>query len=358
MPRPRKSNRADGRFEIKRTIGHTVDGKLVRKSFFGKNHAEALQAYHNYLSDQEKRKEERKNMLFSSWVERWLETYKENDVKPTTYASSYLRPCKNYILPFFKDRFIQDITQMHIKQLLNENAHLSQSTLDKIVICLRGIFEAAIDNDIISKNPCRNIKVKSTAKKNIKRTYDRESAEALCRVDHPYSLYVHILLVMGLRCSELCGLRWQDIDFEKRTLTVNQALTCEGGRIFIEEPKTTTSRRKLPIPPDLLARLRAKQAENKETDIEREYVATFNGKHLRPDHFSDMRFEAFYNAAGVPKDKRLSPHELRHTCGTLLYKATKDIYHVSKFLGHSDIGITTKTYVHSEMQSEEIHLDI
>ena len=83
-----------------------------------------------------------------------------------------------------------------------------------------------------------------------------------------------------------------------------------------------------------------------------------NGRHITPNHFGDRHMEAFYNTMKVPKEQRLSPHELRHTCGTLLYEETKDIYFVSRFLGHSDIGITTKTYVHSEMQDEKIHLRI
>ena len=155
---------------------------------------------------------------------------------------------------------------------------------------------------------------------------------------------------MGLRCSELCGLRWSDIDFEQGTMFIKQALTADGSKIYIDEPKSKNSIRKLPIPNELLDML-------KTTPKESEYVAMLNGHHITPNSFGDIYIKAFYNAIGVPKEQRLAPHELRHTCGTLLYDKTKDIYHVSRFLGHSDIGITTKTYVHSQFQEEKIHIN-
>jgi len=353
MPRPKKANRSDNRYEIQRTVGHDPDGKRIVKSFYGKNKDEAVRKYQEYLAGIEKIREEKKRMPFELWAERWLRTYKEPDVKPTTYTTTYARPCKNYIIPYFKERFIQDITQVDIKQFLNSVSDRSQSLIDKIIICLHGIFEAAIDNDIVSKNPCRNVSAKSKAKKATRRTYDEASVDILCASEHKYALWVCILLKMGLRCSELCGLRWEDIDLDAGLLHVKQALTTEGGRIFIDVPKSVNSVRRLDIPEDLITRLRS--ARTKDPDAE--YVAMLDGRHVTPNHFGDRQLEIFYNAMRVPPEQRLSPHELRHTCGTLLYQKTKDIYFVSRFLGHSDIVITTKTYVHSEMQESSVHID-
>lgn len=349
MPRPKKSNRADGRYEIKRTVGYDTEGKPIRKSFYGATKDEALEGYRLYVAEKEKREAAKKCMDFAAWVDEWLYTYKEPDVKPTTFLSTYKRPCYNVILPFFRGKILQDVTNAEIKRFANTITDLSQSSIDKVIICLKGIFESAIDNDLIQKNPCRNISCKSRQKKCKKRTYDRATVEVLCKSDHKYALYVHILLRMGLRCSELCGLRWEDIDLDAGTLMVSQALTVEGGRIFIDDTKSLNSTRKLVIPRDLLERLRSERGTG--------YVAMLNDHHVTPDHFTERQLEFFYNYMNVPKGQRLAAHELRHTCGTLLYEETKDIYHVSRFLGHSDIGITTKTYVHSEMQEEKIHID-
>ena len=351
MPRPKKSNRKDGRYEIKRIVGYDAEGRAIKKSFYGSSKDDALQHYLNYISEAEKKQAEKKRMDFASWAEQWLYVYKEPDVKPTTFLTTYLRPCKNYIVPFFKDYTIQDISQVDIKNFLNDmSKNLSQSYIDKIVICLKGIFESAIDNDIIAKNPCRNISCKSKLESKQKRTYDKESVDKLCNSEHQYALLINILLRLGLRCSELCGLRWEDVDFEEGYLHIRRALTTEGGQIYIGETKSTNSTRRLSVPLDLLERMRANQGEQDE------YIASINGRHITPDHFNERQLEVFYNSLRVPKAQRLSAHELRHTCGTLLYEETKDIYFVSRFLGHSDISITTKTYVHSEMQQDKIHI--
>lgn len=60
--------------------------------------------------------------------------------------------------------------------------------------------------------------------------------------------------------------------------------------------------------------------------------------------------DGYIQSLGANTDiEKLNPHELRHTCGTLLYQRTKNIYAVSKFLGHADIKITTDTYIHDDI---------
>ena len=132
MPR-RKSNRSDGRFEIKRTVGHRFDGKAIRKSFYGKNEAEALLAYQRYLAGEKQKKEKREKITLREWMEEWLEVYKRPDVKGNTFITSYLNPCKRYIFPHFENYGVAEITQMQVKAFLNFHTHLSQSTLDKIL---------------------------------------------------------------------------------------------------------------------------------------------------------------------------------------------------------------------------------
>ena len=132
---------------------------------------------------------------------------------------------------------------------------------------------------------------------NAKRTYDLESTNALCTSDHKYALYVHILLRMGLRCSELCGLRWEDINLDEGTMHIKQALTTEGSQIFIGPPKSANSIRRLNIPEDLLVRLK------KESKDKSGYIAMLNKHHITPNHFGDRQLEAFYNSMNVPKNK-------------------------------------------------------
>lgn len=349
MPRAKKQHRKDSRHQIIRVIGHNIDGTPIRKSFYGKNEVEALERFHKFKLGIEEKEQQKKNMPFQIWAEKWLYTYKEPDVRESTFLSTYKRTCENHILPYFKGEILQNITQADIKTFLNTTNKYSQSLNEKIMLCLNGIFETAIDNDLIIKNPCRNLKAKSKKEKIKKRTYDKESVEVLCSLNCKNSLMVHILLRMGLRPSELCGLKKSCIDFENKIMHIKEAVTTESGRIYIDKTKSTNSTRKIPIPEDLITRLKKELSND-------EYIFSKNNKPITPG-IVYCRLEAFYLDAKIKKEQQLSPHELRHTCGTLLYKETKDIYHVSRFLGHSDISITTKIYVHSEMQDEEIHID-
>ena len=348
MPRPKKQNRKDKRYQIIRVIGHLPDGTSIKKSFYGKNKDEALLKYHEYKLNIDKQNEEKRNMPFDKWAEKWLYTYKEPDVKGSTFNSTYYRPVYLHLIPYFEDRILRNITQADIKEYFNQNREKSISYLQKDLICLNGIFESAIDNELIDKNPCRNLKVKSTQEKNKKRTYDKETVDKLCNTEHQYTLIINLLLKLGLRASELCGLKWENIDLENKIIYINNSITEESGKKYEGKPKTDNSVRKLPID-DYLLNLLKKEPKNNL------YLVSKDGKSITPSQLY-VKLGVYYNFLKVPKEKRLSLHELRHTCGTLLYNDTRDIYHVSRYLGHSDIGITTKIYVHSEMQEESIHI--
>ena len=165
----KKQKRKDGRYQLVRVIGYDIDGNSIKKSFYGKNKDDALEKYHKFKLNIEKEEKFKRQTPIEAWIEKWLYVYKKQDVKETTFNSTYKRPCENYIIPHFKGKFIQNITQADIKEFLNTLTDKSQSFLEKIIINLRGIFETAIDNDIISKNPCRNISAKSKVQKKKKR---------------------------------------------------------------------------------------------------------------------------------------------------------------------------------------------
>ena len=360
MPRAKKSNRADGRYQIRRVVAYTYEGKAVSKSFYGKNKVDAENKYREYVEQIKRQEQRKKDMLFTEWAEEWLETYKRDEVKSATYESTYARPYRNYIEPFFKERYIRGITSANIKEFLNSVSDMSKSYRSKMLVMLNAIFETAIDNDIVTKNPCRTIKLKGRDDPK-KRTYDEESVAALCdKTECAYHIYVHILLRMGLRASELCGLRWEDIDFRKGTMKIEHAMTRDGTQLLDGDTKTLASRRRLDIPRDLLLDLNAVLTDRKANLPPKSnglvFVACKGETCLSSQHLAH-RLERFYNDACVPKEQRLTPHELRHTCGTLLYQKTKDIYHVSRFLGHSDIGTTAKVYVHSATIDEPVHID-
>ena len=142
---------------------------------------------------------------------------------------------------------------------------------------------------------------------------------------------------MGLRISELCGLKWEDIDFKRGTMSIERGCTDLNGSAVIGEPKNKKSKRIIPIPCELLKVLKK---ERKTGYI----VVSPTNKNISPRTFTSKRYNVFFKDTGI---RKLTPHEMRHTCGTLLYEKCHDIYAVQSFLGHTNAIITSEIYVHA-----------
>ncbi len=303
------------------------------------------------------------NVNFESWAICWLEFYKKNYVKQTTYIESYKRTVDNYLLPRFSKCDINQISPMEIREYLSKmSEQYSDSTLSKILICLNGIFNAAVENDIIEKNPAANVKLpRSVLKRKEKLTYSKEEVENIIQYSyiHENGIYIQILLELGLRCSELCGLKWSDIDFERKIIYIKRACTALKGKSNIDTTKNESSTRLLPISTALSSRLKNICPKNRNVYI---IVSKKDGvSPITPSSFTKLYYNKFfddYNTVNAQNNKQLTPHELRHTCGTLLYNRTNDIYAVSKYLGHSNIGTTARLYVHTDPETLRNSLQI
>lgn len=359
MPRPKREqpNHAGGLYEVKITVGKTIDGKLIRKSFYSAtSKADARAQAEQYKIEREVANQTgagfiSKDITFADWARKWLETYKKPSVKISTYTETYLRPVESYLIPILGKATLQNIRPADIKAVYTEiGMKYSQSTVDKVKICLNGIFETAIDNDLCYKNPAKNIKPSSHKTSVEKRIYTKDQRNKVVAFaqSHEEGIPVLLLLVMGLRRSEMMALCWEDVDLENRIIHITKAVTMVNNHPVDDAPKSASSVRDLPVPMELYQTLREKRSTGKIVTIQ------------SPTAWQHVRYKKFMDdLTAVHSDiPRLTPHELRHTCGTLLYQDTRDIYAVSKFLGHSDIGITTKIYVHNDPESLRKNLNM
>lgn len=287
-------------------------------------------------------------ILFCEFAAKWLEVYKKHSgIRKSTFSESYQRTVDNYLLPKFGERDIKDITPMEIRIYINQmGKRYSKSTISKILLCLNQMYEAAIENRLCDMNPTSNISACSQVKCMPKRTYSVEEVEQIISFSeqHEYGIYIHLLLELGLRCSELCGLKWRDIDFQNQIIHIERACTSYKGKAHLDYTKNNASCRVLPMSTKLVEHLRKYQKSNDEMYVVPSKRNPYNP--LTPSSFTKGYYNSFF--ADYGENKRLTPHELRHTCGTLLYAKSHDIYAVSKFMGHSSIAITTKLYVHPD----------
>lgn len=356
MGRPKKEapNRKDGRYEVKVTVGKTFDGKLIRKSFFSYiSKADAMAKAEQYKINQTVRDvtgeaPEAPITAFSTWATKWLETYKKGTVKEHTYLFTYKSNVEKYIIPYFGSAHIADIKQVDIQNYFNSVSQrsgkpLAKKTLDKHKLILKSIFDAAIDNDLCYKNPVKGIKFPKVAQEAEKHVWTEEQAamvEEYC-MEHD-RLDIVAYLNTGVRRSELLGLMWSDINFDMQVMHIQRAVVQTKGKIIIDKPKSKTSDRYIPFSADFLNYLKRFQCGN-------EYVLGNDGV-LSPSTY-DGDFARFMGKMCKDIDvPRLTPHEIRHTYGTLSRARGIDIYTIQRVMGHSDISVTASIYVHNDIE--------
>lgn len=387
MPRPQKKppNRADGRWEVKKTVGKDdFLGKPIRKSFYSAiSKDDAEQQANDYIIKMEAYKLIGDTLIsreatFKEWATTWLEKYKEGKVKESTYDETYKRTVDSYLTPYFGEKKINLIREADIQTFVKKyNIKYSESVMHKMRLCLNGIFESAIDNQLCRANPAKKVAFDSMVDKSPKHTYSQDEVDSIYKYcwQHPTGIYIRILLELGLRCSELCGLTWGDFDFKNRTVHIQKATTRVKNKATVCKTKSEKSNRVLPLSTKLITMLEPLK-ENDDDFLLSSTNKITKGKPLSPLDFSSKRYKTFFKNykkylyedyqkrlqtdknAKLVEIKELTPHELRHTCGTLLYARTKDIYAVSKYLGHSSVEITARLYVHESPELLRANLGI
>jgi len=171
-----------------------------------------------------------------------------------------------------------------------------------------------------------------------------------------------VALSLGLRRGESLGLRWQDIDFENRTLRVCQQLQRIDKKLVFDEPKTKSSRRILGLPDSLAAKLR----EHRTRQLEQKMAAgsewkegglvftTSLGTPIDPRNVK-RRLDSILDKAKLP---HFRIHDLRHFCASLLLAQGVELKVVSQILGHTQIRVTADIYTHVLPQTQKAAIDL
>ena len=222
--------------------------------------------------------------------------------------------------------------------------------------------QAAVLEDKLRKNPMRI--VSAPKKETIQYTiYTAEELHDLFEKVKGNRLEIVVKLAgyYGLRREEICGLMWQDIDFERNLFEIRRSMTMAGGQLLIDEPKTKSSYRKEAMNDDvreLLLRLRDRQEENKRM-LKDDYMDTGfilcweDGKPYRPNYISEL-FTKFLNDNGL---KKIRLHDLRHSFASIANDLGVPMFNISKALGHGSTAVTSGIYTHMFDDSHKETID-
>lgn len=311
----------------------------------------------------------RKHTEFAKFVlEDWFPVCIEDGNHKHTTVDFY-KHTTNRIADYFRGKTIQSITALDIQKFLNylrteyktkQGRHLSDKTVRHSYCVLVMIFEFAMEQELIKQNPMNKVDCPKLAKKKVDALSEDETKTFLGLLpdcDSDFQCMLYLLLTTGLRRGELMGLQWRDFDFLNLTLDVCRSITYSPAKgIVIDTPKTENSVRTIPVMPFVAELLTVYRAAEHPQSGELAFVfPSDRGDNVpRTPNALTHRVKRFMKVHNLPD---MSPHDLRHSCATLLLSNGADIKSVQEILGHSNASTTLNFYVKSDIKQMKAATD-
>ena len=347
-------HRKDGRWEGRIYKGKSKTGKRKYKYIFGKSKEQVQKKIREF------RNKEIINIkcskTFSTIFSEWHTSIKHS-VKESTYAN-YSMKANKHILPEFGDKNISDISANDVYSFIEikQKAGLSNRYISDIIILLKTLFKYAvrvyhvfnpIDGITMPKKKVSDVRI-------LDENEQKKLQEYISENHNDTTLGIALAMSTGLRIGEICGLQWNDIDFEKRTLTVKktvQRIQCKNGskktKVIITDPKSESSKRCIPIPENMVEFLKSFKGNSYD------YVISGEENPTEP-RTMQYRFAKLLKNVKLPS---VHFHALRHIFATNCIKYGFDVKTLSELLGHSSVEITLNRYVHSSFEQKREYME-
>lgn len=284
----------------------------------------------------------------------WLEL-KKLSVKYSTFVK-YEVVINNHINPYFKNYTIEqmndEIILSFFHMLFNENKY-ANSTLMTIKYVLKSINQYVQIKYGAMNNSMDLIKiVKKVNKVTTLTNYQKSHLSNYCFNHYkPIDIAVLIALYGGLRIGEICALKWENINYEEGYIIINKTIerlrskdrSQQKTTLMVLNPKTSSSRRIVPIPLFLLEYIKEYQQHITIKNVE-DYILT-NSNRVPEPRTTQYRFAKLCKEFGFS----IKFHSLRHSYATNCVMQEIDTKSLSEILGHSSVGTTLNLYVHSSL---------
>lgn len=308
------------------------------------------------------------DLTVADYFSEWLE-HIQMQVKPNTYRS-YSGNMTNHIIPYFKSKklLLQDLKPYHLEDYyslkmkpsskINSAEALSTTTIKHHHQNISKALSDAVRRGIILVNPATAAKTPK-AEKFIAEFLNPKQLDDLLILfkGNVTELPVTLCVIYGFRRSEVLGLKWSNVDFVKKTITISETLQQHIGGNYSDTPKTESSYRTLPMTDSvytLLSQHKQLQQERKTLMgnyyIDSDYVCTWeNGQVIAPNYLTKT-FHEVIRRSTLPQ---IRLHDLRHSVASNLLNSGFSVVQVQEWLGHGSAATTVIiSYGHTHRSSQ------
>ena len=359
-----------------RKVGQIIargDRRWLIRVYLGRDHETKKRNYHNrtihgsmreaqtYLTRKLRERDlgrdlEGAKITLNEYLDRWLEIAVRARVRPKT-LQDYQGMLQRYVRPILGDRVLAALRPLDVQTMYQQMTErgLSSRTVRYTHIVVKSAMQQAVRWRLLLENPADGLKV-AQQPRNEMRALCVDQARTLLKAAQgtKYGPVFAVALTTGMRPSEYLGLKWQDIDWARQTVSIVRSIRRLNGKWCFSDTKRSRSRRPIKLQSWIVALLRELQTKASAHDLRPEahdlVFRTPSGQPINADYLA-KHFKTILDLAGVP---RMRLYDLRHSAATIALAAGVSPKVVSEQLGHASTAFTMDTYAHvlPHMQDE------
>lgn len=347
-------------YYVSMDLGKDKNGKRVKRYQTYRTLYAARMGLRGFLTHREEELNTPKHDLtLADWLESWM----DNIVRPTraeTTVYGYQKIIDNHIVPALGHIPLLKLTPMDIQQYyiqVQQSASLSSNTLRRHHDLLSSALRSAVRQDKLLVSPIDKVEPPRAKQKEASYYRPEELKQLYSLIEgHPLELCVKLAGSLGMRREEICGLKWDCVDFQRQILFIREARTAYGATVVQKETKNRSSVRTLFLPDDLIRLLHMEQTRQADwlrqgrlKEPSQFVVLNYQGVPYSPNALS-VAFTRFVRNNGLP---RVTLHGLRHSFATVASFQGVPLFDIGKALGHATPATTGKIYTHLVDQTHE-----
>lgn len=333
--------------------------RVVRKGSKTKKEALELEQHLRIVDLKEKRFD---FLITTDMLFELLEEEDRQNNRKISYLSTQKNNYERHIKPYFQNVNLNKLSYENIFEFReylktkpkkqNDNQHLSNNTINKIIILLKKIFDTGVRKSLIDKNPVENLRKLPINKKTITFWSVEEFArfrKLITKEEKSYDLFFTLAFFTGMRMGEILALNWNDINLLTNTIHVTKTAYFLNKRNHINSTKTRAGTRYITINNKLSNMLRDWKQE--QTTLLKEFIDDIDNLQVIQSspisitkNMIDKKFKQILSRNNDIKKIRI--HDLRHSHASLLINQGEDYLVVKERLGHASITTTIDTYSH------------